>query len=213
MSEMDNEIVAKIKRALIDAPITEAGVQHILALSRKLTEKIPRDDWGKYALLKFYCDWTVHSKIDRSEAGAEILARLHMVVAEHLKKSDNTNLVRDLSRTLSLDGVRNELNDLLRQFGAADVASQQKWREIVPILVEIISHVPLMISPKNKKLEALRRQMHSQPLKGTSVVEALAIVKVPSSTLNKSATANELTYCLMLTTSDTTRLVAPLILG
>ena len=209
---MDDEIIEKIRRAIGTNPLREADVHHLFALARKLIERVAAADRGAYALLNFYCDWTLHSEIDRSEAGAKILSDLHEIVADHLKKTDNSTLMSDLSAALSLGEVRHELNALIADYsGVAEALNVAVWRGIVPILLEIISHTPLKIAPKNAKLKKLRQEIRTRPLKGTSVVEELSVVKVSSAMLKQTAPANETTFCLMLITTDTTKFIVPIV--
>ena len=208
---MDDEVIDKIRRAIGADPLREPDVHHLFALVRKLIERVPSGTRKAYALLNFYCDWTLHSEINRSEPGAKILARLSEIIADHLKKTDNSTLIADLSRALSLSGVRNELNGLIARYtGAADTVTTTTWRLMIPILLEIISHTPLKIASNNTRLKELARQVRSRPLKGEFVIEELAITKVPSIMLKDNAPQNEITYCMMFTTTDTTKLVVPL---
>ena len=76
--------------------------------------------------------------------------------------------------------------------------------------MEVISQTPLKIAPKNARLKKLDAEIRAQPIKGTSVVEEVSVVKVASSTLKKDAPTGEITYCMQLTTSDTTKIIAPI---
>lgn len=91
------------------------------------------------------------------------------------------------------------------------MVDEAKWCMIVPILMEIISHSPLKIASKRSKLAKWYRSIRSRPLKGTSVVEELSVVKVWSAMFNEKAPSGEITYCLMLNTTDTTKIITPLI--
>jgi hypothetical protein len=141
---MDDEVIEKIRRTIVAAPMREADAHHVFALARKLVERLSADDRVNYALLNFYCDWTLHSEIDRSEAGGKILARLHEIVAEHLKKADNSSLITDLSAALSLGQLRGEFNNLISRYsGVREAFDAATWRRVVPLLLEIISHLLL----------------------------------------------------------------------
>ena len=208
---MTDEIVEKIHRLVQNQP-DESRVQHLFTLTRKLIERVPTADRSRFSLLKFYCDWTLHSDIDRSEAGAAVLGRLHEILVDHLKKSDNAMLVAELTTALSLSDVRIQLNELLATMGhRPDNVSEEKWREIIPIVAEIVSNCPITISPKTSKLAAMLAAIHVRPIKGSSVVEKLTVIKLVTSVFNPEAPAGEITYCLMLTISDTTKIVAPLV--
>jgi hypothetical protein len=208
---MDDEVVGKIRGVVAGARWREADVVYLFAQARKLIERVTNAERPSYARLNFYCDWCLHSKIDRSEAGARILSRLHGIVVEHMKKTDTDALIVELSAALSLGDVRNELNALVRRYsGEAESVDRAVWRAIVPVLLEVVSQIPLEIGVKNGRLKKLDAQMRARPIKGTSVVEQLAVVKVASSLLKRNAASGEITFCMQLTTSDTTKIVAPI---
>lgn len=222
---MTHELVKKIQnivnreisargRTLSLPPLSEAEVQHLFALVRKLIERTPKAERTSYALLKFYCDWTLHAEIDKSTEGAKILAGIHDVLGLHLKKADNKELLDDLANILSLEVVRQELNALLARHNAPlDSFSGTLWNhEVVPGLVEIISHVQLKIG-KFRWLRSILDGIKLRPLKGRSIVEALTMTGIPSRAFKPDAPESEVTYCLVITLSDTTRIVAPLVLG
>jgi hypothetical protein len=85
---------------------------------------------------------------------------------------------------------------------------EMKWAAVVPVLAEIVSQCPLTIDPKNRRLASMLEAIRSRPLRGTSVVEELTVIKVPSNTLDPKAAANEITYCISLKTTDTARFVS-----
>ena len=207
---MNNEILYKISR-LLAAPMSEADVQHLFTLARKLIGRTPKGDREQFSLLKFYCDWTMHPDIDRSDTGASILADAHNIIADHLQKKDNSTLVADLTAALSLSTVRTQLNNLLMYFGGAPEVDETKWAAIKPIIVEIIAHCPLKIDPNNRRFASILRAIQSRPLKGNSVLEQLMIVRIPSTTFNPKAPPDEITYCISLRATDTTSIIAPLL--
>src|SRR5437867_1739661 len=66
-------IEEKLNRQLSSkAPVTEARVVYILVLTRKLLER--QGELNKYPMLRFYCDWALHTNMDR--AGAQRILRL-----------------------------------------------------------------------------------------------------------------------------------------
>jgi hypothetical protein len=86
---MDDEIVLKIQRTIATSKPEEAHVAHLLSLARKLIERVPAIQVRQFPVLKFYCDWSLHSKIDRSEAGGTLLAKLHDIVRADLDSPGN----------------------------------------------------------------------------------------------------------------------------
>lgn len=205
-----DEVVAKIT-AIAEVPNpSEANIQHLFTLARKLVERVPEADRPNYGLVKFYGDWTVHSKIDRSRIGAGVLQRVADIVFDQMKKTDTDKMVRDLTDALSFEKSRQQLNALVARFhGPADLFNADDWRRVIPILAEIISSTPLAIAKENR-FKAFLNAIRAKPLKGTSVVEALELVKVPTSVFKKDAPADQITFCIKIETTDTTKIVVPL---
>lgn len=90
---MDDEVLAKIRGVIRGRRWGEEQVLYLFAQARKLIERLSDEERRSHARLNFYCDWCLHSKIDRSEAGARILNRLHEIVVEHMNKVDTDALI------------------------------------------------------------------------------------------------------------------------
>lgn len=215
---MDNQIVQKIEN-IVRAQLTESQVSHLFVLARKLIERVPKQDRSNFSLLKFYCDWIVHSEIDRSEAGAQIIERIHNIIYNHIKKKDDTNLLPELGDALSMSTVREQLNQLVNQYRTLniydknqDLFSEIKWRELLPLWAEIVSHIPLRINRKYKYLLSILDAILKHPLKGSSVVDEIKIIKLPREVFPASKIEYQQIFCFMITTTDTTHIVAPLML-
>jgi hypothetical protein len=176
---MDDEIVFKLGRTISASPLNEPAVQHILVLARKLTERVPALQIHKYPLLKFYCDWTLHSKIDRSEAGGQVLAQLHKIIADEIEQpGDLGKFTQSLSAAMSLGQVRADLNEIVRQFGGPhETVTMKRWPEMARTIAEIISNVPLGLDGGGSKLRAIAQGIQSSPIRGGSNVTSLAIVR------------------------------------
>lgn len=208
---MKSEIIEKINDIISHTSLDEAHVQHLFTLSRKLIEKTPEVKRKKFSLLKFYCDWTLHSKIDNSKEGALIVARIHDTIYSYLKLGSSKGLTNDLNSVLSFSKVRSQLNNLIfKSGGSRGIVSLKRWNEIVIILAEIISHCSLEIC-KKPKFSKILSAIHATPLKGASVVESLSVIKIPKNAFDKTASSNEITFNLLIETTDTTKFVVPLV--
>jgi len=211
---MKDEILEKLVAIKEKPSLEESEIQHLFVLARKLIERQPETDRANYALLKFYCDWTLHSEIEHSKEGALLLSRIHSMILTHLKKTDNSSFASDLTTTLSLENLRNQLNNIIYKSGSStDIFTRQKWAEIIPVLAEIISSCPLKIDTKHKTLSKIKQLIQAQPLKGTSVVEELAIIKIPNQykIFDRHQSETALIFCFMIKTTDTTRFITPII--
>lgn len=83
------------------------------------------------------------SPVHGSKEDALVLARIHDVIHAHLKKSDNSDMVADITAALSLEKVRQQLNQLISE--SLETFSKARWNEIIPVLAEIISRNKLKI--------------------------------------------------------------------
>jgi|SoiMethySBSTD1v2_1073268.scaffolds.fasta_scaffold924546_3 hypothetical protein len=77
---MHNERVKEIVDILASSPLRKNDVRSLLTLARILTDLVPAVQVRQYPHLEFFCDWTVHAVLDRSKAGALVLAALQEVV-------------------------------------------------------------------------------------------------------------------------------------
>ena len=117
------------------------------------------------------------SPVHGSKEDALVLARIHDVIHAHLKKSDNSDMVADITAALSLEKVRQQLNQLISE--SLETFNKARWNEIIPVLAEIISRNKLKIG-RTSRLSKILQRIKSKPLKGTSVVDELSIIKVRS---------------------------------
>ncbi len=216
---MNNEIVEKIER-ISEKDLTEAEVGHLFTLVRKLIERVPKSDRPQYALLKFYCDWTVHSKIDRSEEGAKIIEKVHDIILKHFNKSNTNELITDLTSVLSLDDARKQLNQLANRYRTFNVYDQKsknlfsesRWLDIIKQWAEIVSKIPLRINPRNRLLSSILSAIQARPIGKFRAVDELEIVKMPAHIFRMSNNPEIIIFCIMITMTDTTHIIAPILL-
>lgn len=62
---MMDDIKEKLASELTKPILEESQVVYILSRVRKILEKDESKNQGKYKKLKFYCDWALHSEIER----------------------------------------------------------------------------------------------------------------------------------------------------
>ncbi len=213
-----------LRGIVVTGSFTESEVVHLFVLSRKLIEALGGQK-ERFALLRFYCDWIVHSEIDRSAEGALIVEKLNSIV-DYLGKyraleataangtvalCDLAPIRDDLNAALSLDQVRDQLNDLIHQCCQPFRSWTQnivefsvdsiRWLTIVDHLLEIICESPLKISGAAKNLRAVRERIVGNPIEG-AVIERVSIGKLGIHNGARSL------RCIKFSLSDTGRLAA-----
>jgi hypothetical protein len=143
-----------------------------------------------------------------------MLAKLHeIVVADLDRPGDLSNFIGQLTNALALPQVRLDINTLVHQFrGPAEVVGATRWRQLVPVIGEIVSNIPLTNNAGNNRLKAIAQGMRSTPLRGTSsVIESLVII--PNAQLDRQSQDPRVPYWLELKTplnGGTVRFLAPL---
>lgn len=208
---MKDEIFQKIRDILVGPTINESQVSHLFTLVRKLLERLPKAERRQFPLLAFYCDWILHAEIDRSEQGAAILEKIHHIVIDHMGRSDNASMAGELSASLSLDLLGDQLNEFLQRHAGGQKISSSDWLGLVPLIVEIVSSCPVTISAgRGGTLRQIRNQILSEPIKGQDVVKEVAIVKCAAELFYTSQPADRFIYCVQVTLTSTTKIVAPL---
>lgn len=212
---MRPDILTKIQGLLDQPTMTESQVAHLLFLTRILIDDVPTADRRKFALLKFYCDWSLHRETARSSEGVGLIIQLHFIVGDHTAKSDNSDFIADVTSALSLEYVRSKLDALLREAGHPSRGSTNgSGTESSATIAEIISQCPVMLPSEESRLPAdIRRQLEvirEHPIKGKWLVTALSIPKMPSTTLCPESPGDQLTFCVLLTLNDSTKIVVPI---
>lgn len=122
---MRNDIRDKLEMELNKPISEEPQVIYILSRVRKLLE-IDKDE-KKYKILKFYCDWALHSEIDNIEPVKDLVDKilagdnkmiLHLVLAFNIFHVEFNKFLRDYKFTSSIyknPTARHAFNRLLSQ--------------------------------------------------------------------------------------------------
>jgi hypothetical protein len=79
-----------INQLIIENKFDNSIVVHLLTLIRKEIEVLIVSDKESFDVLKFYCDWALHTVIDRSKSGSSIIANINrtLVIYQHASVTD-----------------------------------------------------------------------------------------------------------------------------
>ena len=149
---MKEEIIRKLTAQLNEGITTEVQVVYLLVGIRKLIE---RDDHGadqgtQYPTLNFYCDWVLHSELDRSGAKAILL---EFDEAQPLWKSEET-LPRELENKINhicgMEYFAEELTRFLKNYDLPPIAQNvDGWSRFFHLYAQVIQDIPLMVKPSS----------------------------------------------------------------
>lgn len=112
---------------------------------------------GRYPHLALYCDWIVHPALDRNPGGFEVLESINSRMIKAFIKHDE-NTVADISETLSINFLRQEIMMLLMETGAPTNLSKDaaNWQKFITVILEDLCDKPIMFLKKRKGAIAQR---------------------------------------------------------
>jgi len=133
---MENEILTKLKKVLEESIDEESQVVYVMVQIRKLLERVGTN--LNYSLLRFYCNWVLHPKINKLSVVRDTLNK----IAEEHEKGDygesGLDFINFNSLKKQMEAFFEEKNlpmDLLEE--------KEKWRKFKKLLVNIIKDCPL----------------------------------------------------------------------
>jgi len=205
------DIKNKIGFLLKEKYPSESEYLHFLVLVRKILEQLRESnltEYNNFENLKLFCDWALHIVIDRSSAGSSLIVNINKSL-KNGKKGHTDDLIKAVSDSL-VGKFKLQLKNFLimNQLSTDIVDDDNRWRDLLKNTLEIITEIPVILKPK-----------HEDTVKGDSLKEGMwakevSIVKVNLEKLaGNQFDSNKETYCLLVLTSDTTRLVIPITPG
>lgn len=150
---MHHSILKKIERELVTGISTEAQVMYLLAQIRKCFEyeviTSPAEN-----LLKFYCDWALHTKL-KGPSAQTMLSKLSSLNEFYQSHPTSSDLPQELAEvvweTISLDDFRDALADFLHAAQLPDdiIRKVSKWHDFLRQYLYIIEDCPLNLRSDN----------------------------------------------------------------
>lgn len=189
----------KIKVLLLNNLERESDISHILTLVRKELESLEKSSSQQYDFIKLFCDWALHKKIDRSEAGSTLITEIHNTII--LSKTLPTDQIIKLISNALLRPLKNQLLLFLKNNSLQTdiITDDLKWRSFLKNLFAILLETPVNL----KKLQD-EADLQINPIKKGMWVKQILIT-----TSNFCKKDNEI-YCLEILTNDTTKIYIPL---
>lgn len=213
---MKADIVRKITLLISKPePMSESEVSHLMSLSRKCLEYPNEELKGKFLTLKFFCDWALHISIDRSIPALEILVRLNDVIVELKQVPNNDLLMQEVTKIVSFPMLRTELHKFFLVLGIEDklTTDTYKWVKFLEKFIAIILDCVLILPepPQSRRVKPYYDRIVSNPIKEGFWTIGLSISKVNESYFKALKILSPNSFlCLILYSSDTTRVVIPL---
>lgn len=160
---MDNDIVAKLNDRMKRLPIAEEeGVVYVLTQVRKLFEH-DRSQHGNFPTLAFYCNWALHTSLDRS--AEDFLTEVMPILTLEGSHTPAQHAVFDA--LLTLRAFRDELAGFLRSKGIADTVctNGSYWSAFLDAYSRVVEHSTLVLKGTTAPLGPLRLAVESITVK------------------------------------------------
>ncbi|KKR06255.1 MAG: hypothetical protein UT34_C0001G0295 [candidate division WS6 bacterium GW2011_GWF2_39_15] len=139
---MIGEITEKLNRFLVRNEVfqTEPDVVYFCVEARKLLSRLSEVDRNKFALLKFYCDWALHTeKTQQLDVIEDILIEMETDVTEAGLKFVSMNYLKpNLSEFLDVVGLENFAN------------KDDTWINFSYFLSRVLNEQPILTNTSTK---------------------------------------------------------------
>ncbi len=187
-------ILKKLELLLNKGISSELEVVYLMSGLRKLLEQQRAKD--KYRYLKFYCDWTLHSKLEGSAAqdilGKFNAANIHFKAGLHLHQLPDPvrNEINNISK---MKYFESELTAFLKENGlpSIDVVRQDGWIHFVHFYAKVVEDCPLVISSKNAITAGIDRVTVSVEQANEALADAM-LFRVTWTILDKNGESGDL---------------------
>jgi hypothetical protein len=137
------EIVDKLNRELQKDICEECQIVYILSKIRKILE-INDDEKNRYKYLKFYCDWSLHPKIDRTESVKDFLC-------DFIEGSDD-------GKFLKFDHFYNDFKNFIKEHQLSEkILEKNTYIKFINLLLEVLSETPVEVHLEEKRTIVIKK--------------------------------------------------------
>lgn len=136
------EILEKLKKELNRDIQEESQVVYILSRIRKYLEQTNLHKNYKYII--FYCNWALHSKLDRTEPVSDLLREVTVMSETGVKFLTFQLFHADLKKFFRENSIQENILD-------------KQWLKFTELLIDIYSDTPVEFYPEDKRTLTIRR--------------------------------------------------------
>lgn len=163
----------------LDEP-TESDVCRLFNVARKLIERLSKEEKQEFALLNFYCDWTMHIEISGADPAAVIIEEIQTIYRENRYQSDGEfKMEGGIAKAFSFATLREQLEKLLQKVekDPSIKIDMLKWHAIQLHLRTIIADCPLKIGRSDSHRQTLER-LKENPARGDLHISKVELSKI-----------------------------------
>lgn len=137
------EIVEKLQTFLQKMPFTEEC--HVIYLLVEIRKILDREENKKYPLLRFYCDWSVHTAKDRITPEIKnLMSEIYLDVSEQMLNIYPLNKKVKIVSFSYMEDLQIEVGQFLQEYGLPqELVIKENWLEFVKLCVRVLSDQPI----------------------------------------------------------------------
>jgi len=124
----------------------ESQAVYVMVELRKLLDHVTTRD--EYTLMRFYCDWTLHTRKDgHLEHIAPIIRRMYESIREELQRDSNPEKFSDeILSFMYFNALRDEMKDFLNRVDLSPTLTEKDivWHSFIKYLVMVLVDQPIM---------------------------------------------------------------------
>jgi hypothetical protein len=141
---MEDEIVKKLNDFLIKHKIFTEEC-HVVYLMVEIRKILDRENGHRYPLLRFYCDWTVHTEKGRiTDEMKIIMSEIFQTVKAEIENPAMTRAGSPVMRFAYMENLKGEIKMFLEGHGISFVlVEEDNWIQFVQLLVNVLENQPI----------------------------------------------------------------------
>lgn len=194
----------KLDSLLKKKSLSESECVHVLSLFRQKIEESKTK--STFAHVKFFCDWSLHHKIDRSLAGSTVIVNINKALSDN-RHNDTDTVIKEVSAQF-IGKFKEQMKDFLNKNSLTSdiIHNDYQWKEFLKTMLEIISQKQvILIKEKHEK------EVSENSLKEEMWPTEISISKIdPDSPREMNPTPDKAIFCLKVLTSDSTVIYIPI---
>jgi len=216
---MEKDLEAKIKAILEKGSnISEDEVRSLMVLIRKRLELMVDSEKEKYLVLNLFCNWCAHTKIDKSNTGLRIIARVNDALVAAKDSNDTQEIQLRISKAMGYVSLRKEMALFLKNIGLMGCLKVENiendlWFHFLDYLFEIIRDVPIAfpsLGSLDKNKQKIYNQIALNAIGPGGGVVSMKIIKIDYSKTGAKDAGEWLSLHIKL--ENTTNIIIPLLL-
>ena len=104
-----------------------------------------------YPKVKFYCDWFLHSQLDRKSAKEVVISIKEAMIKSELKN----NFLLQVSKIIGVQEFVIELKEIIYKYlkSRNNIDDDRFWIDFLKLYLNLITHKPILFSKEMKSLD------------------------------------------------------------